>query len=184
MPPKGGRSGSRSSSKSSGTRFGGTKHKSHGSLFGGRSIGFGFGSRSHSRPARNGHSFGGRHRFCSHNRARSGIGGASIFASRVFALPVPPGPFYAPGRISYHGTIENLRNQFSTIPPQDYSTIREITLCLAGRVAQEEGRCCKALVCLAGMMCLFPYFLNCCDCYRRQVEKLYVITLEEYQMLG
>lgn len=180
--PKGGRSGSRSSS------FG--KSKSHGTSFGHRhktsigSLSFGIGaSRSRTKPRSNGHSLGARRRYGSGHMVRSGVA-VNICAGKVYTLPTPPGPFYSPGRLCYRGTVENLQAQFSAISMQDQSTIREVTLCLTGTIAQQEGKCCKAMTCLAGMLCIFPFFLNCCDCYKRQVEKLYSINEQEYRMIG
>lgn len=172
MPPKGGKSGGRSTSHSKPKSFGGSHHGHHHH----KTTSFGFGSRSRSIPRSNGHALGARHRFHHHHGTKSRIGYGFVSARTHMALPTPPGPFYTPGRLSYRGTVENLRAQFSALAMQDQSTIREITLCLTGNIVQQEGKCCKALTCIAGMLCFFPFLLNCCDCYRRNVEKLYSIS--------
>lgn len=37
---------------------------------------------------------------------------------------------------------------------------------------------------MAGVLCLFPFFLMCCDCYQKQTERIYSLELADYETIA
>lgn len=133
--PRGGSHGSRShgSHRSHSHSFGshsrsiGHHHHFGGSHFGHSHFHSRFGSSFSSR--RPGHVYGARSRFSS---GGGGFGGVR----RVYAVPMVPSPFFAPGQLNFRGNIMTLRQQFEQLSMEQRNSILSVTIAIPGTQVQ------------------------------------------------
>jgi hypothetical protein len=99
---------------------------------------------------------------------------------RLHVVPMITVPFFQPGQLNYRGDFLALRSQFEMLSTEQKSTIRWITMAIPGIQMQQENVCCKVTTLVVGIVCIIPFCVMCCNCYKVDTEPLFNMNDIDY----